>query len=281
MQKELQRFLDWKAPHAPRAAVVYKTFLTPFVRKVQKEPHQVTVSDIVEYQQRLKASGRDTYYPMVVIKNFFRWMLAERYKIIDPWLIRLPKKKLKRREGVTELEFKKMEAITSKTYQGVRSKLMLHFLWHCGVRVSELTELKISDMDLEKRKAVIKNKKNSTFRSILWPEETQKVLIQYLGVTLATSSKDNLFSSKKKQLTVRQVQRIVGDLANEAGIQRQITPHLFRHGWTIYRRDRGAQITFLQKGLGHTTPLSTMVYDSYSDPAYEREAQKYLSTQDA
>lgn len=277
MKKEIEDYLNWKASYAQRAAVVYGHALRDFSTALKnKDVRKVSISDIVRYQQNLKTNGRDIYYPTVVIKNFFRWMLVNRYKVIDPWLIKPPKKQNRRRSNVTEEEFRKMDVLFGETYFQTRNRLILHLLWHTGMRVSEVVALKIGDLVFQQRKAIIKNKKNSYHRTILWPEETHKLFVRYMGIKLSENSSEFVFPFKNRALNQRQIQRLCKWAGKKAKIHRSVTPHQFRHGWAHYRMDRGAPVTFVQKGLGHTNPISTLVYEQYADRGFEKKARRYF-----
>ena len=78
------------------------------------------------------------------------------------------------------------------------------------------------------------------------------------------------------RITTRTVQRIIKSLALEAKIKKKISPHSFRHGWACHRRDMGAPLSFIQKGLGHQNPASTFVYEQYADPEFEKHAKSYF-----
>lgn len=278
MKKEISNYLDWKASYAPRASIIYEGILNAFITHTGKEVPELHITDVVKYQQRLKSRGRDIYFPTVVIKNFFKWMVANKMQVIDPWLIKPPKKLNRRRTSVTDEEFRRMIATLGDTYYGVRDKLIVHLLWHTGMRVSEVCGLKLGDLVFEQRKAIIKNKKNANHRMVIWAEETQRLLIRYLGVKITENSSEYLFMGKRKPLNTRQIQRICKRIGKKAKIKRNVTPHQFRHGWAHYRMERGAPITFIQKGLGHTNPASTLIYEQYSDRGFEKKARRYFNT---
>ena len=83
--------------------------------------------------------------------------------------------------------------------------------------------------------------------------------------------------SWSSRLTKRSVERIVKHYSKKAGIVEKITPHSFRHGWAHMRRDQNAPLSFIQKGLGHLNPISTFIYEQYSDLDFERNAKAYFS----
>jgi len=79
------------------------------------------------------------------------------------------------------------------------------------------------------------------------------------------------------RLSTRSVERIIKYYSNKAGIIEKVTPHSFRHGWACMRRDQNAPLSFIQRGLGHLNPVSTFIYEQYSDLDFERSAKAYFS----
>lgn len=84
-------------------------------------------------------------------------------------------------------------------------------------------------------------------------------------------------SSWNMRLSTRSVERIIKYYSNKAGIIEKVTPHSFRHGWACMRRDQNAPLSFIQRGLGHLNPVSTFIYEQYSDLDFERSAKAYFS----
>ena len=78
------------------------------------------------------------------------------------------------------------------------------------------------------------------------------------------------------RLTTRTVQRVIKLSVQKAGLKERITPHSFRHGWAHKRRDQNAPLAFIQKGLGHISPISTFIYEQYNDMDFLQNANKYL-----
>jgi integrase/recombinase XerD len=164
---------------------------------------------------------------------------------------------------------------------------MVRMLWDTGVRVSELCDMDVSQIDEEKHSAIIQTKKTSKKRIIVWSEATHKLLLKYLTIRLelhkynqATAlfigwKKDNGWTSR---LTSRSVERRIKWYVDRAGIKEKITPHSFRHGWAHQRRDQNAPLAFIQRGLGHSNPASTFVYEQYNDVEFERNANTYLKS---
>lgn len=289
MHQLIKVYLEWKGTYAPRASVMYKIWLDRFVEVCGDKPLELyEVSDFVKYYNWL--DGRYSSYSVqlatVVIKNFLQFCQTQNHKCISPKLIRLPRATAKSHRAVTPDEFDKIiSVIPSKEFTSLRDLVIVRMLWDTGVRVSELCDLDLSQINENKRSAVIQTKKTGKRRIIVWSEETHTLLIKYMTMRL------QLYKSKissavfvgwtkneewSARLSSRSIQRSIKYYVDRAGIKEKITPHSFRHGWAHMRRDQNAPLAFIQRGLGHISPISTFIYEQYNDKEFERNANSYL-----
>lgn len=290
MEKKISEYLDWKGIHSPKASIAYKIWLKRLVEVCGDKPiEEYTITDIVHYQNWLKTrfSPYSLQYATVVIKNFFQFYRDQNYHCLSPSLIRRKKGKAKSHRAIREEEFEKIISIIPENeFQFLRDLIIVRMLWDTGVRVSELCELDVSQIDASNPCAVIATKKTTNMRTIVWSEETHRLLLKYMPIRIELYKHNKaspLFvgqgytRSWNSRLTTRSVERIVKHYANKAGIIERITPHSFRHGWAHKRRDQNAPLSFIQRGLGHMNPISTFIYEQYSDVDFERSAKTYFS----
>ena len=276
MQEKIEEYLDWKGIHSPKASISYKSWLMLFIRICGDKPlEQYRITDIVSYQKWLKAhySSYSLEYATVIIKNFFQFFRDQNYACLPPSLIKRKKGRAKSHRAIREEEFEKMvNIIPEDDFWGLRDNLIVRMLWDTGVSVSELTDLNVSQIDINNMSAVIATKKTANMRIIVWSKATHEVLIKYLTKRQELSDNNNalaLFvgkinnSSINPRLTTRSVERLIKFYSNKAGIVERITPHSFRHGWAHKRRDLNAPLSFIQRGLGHLNPISTFIYEQY------------------
>lgn len=289
MQEKIEEYLDWKGIHSPKASISYKSWLMLFLKICGDKPiEQYRISDIVLYQKWLKAhySSYSLEYATVIIKNFFKFYKDQNFACLPPSLIKRKKGYAKSHIAIKEEEFEKIISIIPENeFWGLRDSVIVRMLWDTGVRVSELTDLNVSQIDVYKLSAVICTKKTANKRIIVWSRTTNDILLKYL--TKRSELPENNFasalfvgkinnSSVNPRLTTRSVERLIKYYSNKAGILERITPHSFRHGWAHKRRDLNAPLSFIQRGLGHLNPISTFVYEQYSDVDFERNAKNYL-----
>ncbi len=261
-----------------------------FVKICGDKPiEEYRITDVVNYQMWLKShySSYSLEYATVIIKNFFQFFRDQNYACLPPSLIKRKKGRAKSHRAITESEFEKIiSVIPNDEFWHLRDLLIVRLLWDTGVRVSELTDLNVSQIDVNNFSAVISTKKTSNMRIILWSEKTHEILIRYLKMraelnNICNSSALFIWHKNSKtyfnpRLTTRSVERIVKFYTHKAGIIEKITPHSFRHGWAHLRRDQNAPLSFIQKGLGHMNPISTFIYEQYSDMDFERSAKTYF-----
>ncbi len=290
MNEKIRDYLDWKGIHSPKASISYKSWLLLFVKICGDKPiEEYRITDIVNYQLWLKShySSYSLEYATVIIKNFFQFFRDQNYACLPPSLIKRKKGRAKSHRAIKEEEFDKIISIIPENdFWSLRDLLIIRMLWDTGVRVSELTDLNVSQIDINNLSAVISTKKTANMRIILWSEKTHEILIRYLTMRSELNSICNspaLFiwqkNSKKyfnPRLSTRSVERIVKFYSIKASIVEKVSPHSFRHGWAHLRRDQNAPLSFIQKGLGHMNPISTFIYEQYSDMDFERSAKTYF-----
>lgn len=289
MEHLIKQYLEWKGTYAHRASINYKIWLHRFIEVCgNKSLEQYTVSDIVKYRNWLEHhyGSYSVQFAVVVIKNFFQFCLTQGHKCLQPSLIRHPRIHAKSHRAITQNEYLKIISKTSTIdFASLRNTLIIRLLWDTGVRVSELANLDVTQIDEQKSSAVISTKKTGHKRIILWSLETHTLLLKYLSIRMGLPSHNrsnalfvgwSLGSGWSIRLTSRSMQRIIKESVHHAGIKEKITPHSFRHGWAHKRRNQNAPLAFIQKGLGHLNPMSTFIYQQYNDQDFENSARKYL-----
>ena len=290
MKEKIKKYLEWKGTYAPRASIAYKIWLDRFVEICGSKPlEKYELSDFIKYKNwvELHHSSYCIQYATVVIKNFLKFYRDQDYKCLSPSFIKIPIVRGKSHRAITEDEFNKIiTSIPSKEFRSLRDIVMIRLLWDTGVRVSELCELNTSQINENGHSCVIYTKKSKNQRIIVWSEDTHRYLINYLSMRLKIDTaihSDALFLSVgnenhwSQRITRRSIERIIKGYALRANIKEKITPHSFRHGWAHKRRDQNAPLAFIQRGLGHVSPISTFIYEQYTDNEFVQNADRYLA----
>ncbi len=163
--------------------------------------------------------------------------------------------------------------------EGHRNKAMLEMLYSCGLRVSELITLKISDLFFDERFIRVKGK-GSKQRLIPVGDYAVNAVTLYLEqrrtLPVARGSEDYLFLNRRgKPLTRQMVFKIVTDQAAAAGIGKTISPHTFRHSFATHLVENGADLRVVQQMLGHESILTTEIYTHIDTAKWQESILKY------
>jgi integrase/recombinase XerD len=192
-------------------------------------------------------------------------------------LIEFPKIGRKLPDVLTVSEIDQLEAaIDLSKPEGHRNKAMIETMYSCGLRVSELVNLKISNLYLNEGFVRVVGKGNKE-RLVPIGSKSTKELLFYMGhhrthVPVQKGYEDIVFlNSRGKGLSRVMVFIIIKNLAEAIGIEKQISPHTFRHSFATHLIEGGADLRAVQEMLGHESILTTEIY-THIDREFLREA---------
>ena len=148
----------------------------------------------------------------------------------------------------------------------MRQVLILHLLYDTGIRVREVVRLRPSDFDKHHQSLIIRNSKGNKTRVVFYGNQLRLTLNKYCKVRGGVPQNTLLESYKEagKPLTMRGVQYIVGQIVKRSGIKKKISPHTFRHTFSVHYLNGGGSIFHLQKLLGHEYITTTLNYLKYA-----------------
>lgn len=201
------------------------------------------------------------------LKSFFNYLVFEDYRADNPLdLIESPKIGRKLPDTLSEKEINQLiEAIDLSTPEGERNRAILETLYGCGLRVSELTTLKLSDLFFEEDFIKVTGKGNKQ-RFVPISAINKKYINIYrneirVHLNIQKGYEDTLFLNRRgKQLTRAMIFTIVKKLAEKIGLQKNISPHTFRHSFATHLLENGADLRAIQQMLGHESITTTEVY---------------------
>ena len=201
------------------------------------------------------------------LRSFFDYLIFENYRSSNP-LERIEAPKIGRKLPDT-LSVKDIDRIVAvidlSKPQGERNRAIIETLYSCGLRVSELTALKISDLFFEEGFIKVTGKGDKQ-RFVPIGPLTQKYINLYkeqvrTQITIEPAFKDTLFLNRRgKQLTRAMIFTIVKTLALKAEIPKKISPHTFRHSFATHLLENGADLRAIQLMLGHESITTTEIY---------------------
>ena len=201
------------------------------------------------------------------LKSFFNYLIFEGYRQDHPLvLIETPRtgRKLPDTLSVAEID-QLVAAIDLSSNEGERNRAMLETLYGCGLRVSELVSLKISDLFFDEGFVKITGK-GSKQRFVPIGLSTQKFISFYkeevrVNLPIQKGHEDTLFLNRRgRQLTRAMIFTIIKDLAVHIQLSKTISPHTFRHSFATHLLENGADLRSIQLLLGHESITTTEIY---------------------
>lgn len=262
-----------------------------YTRDIQKltkflEEKEITVSpvkisqDTVQqfvYETAKKVNPRSQARIISGLRSFFDYLVFENYRKINPTdLIEAPKIGRKLPDTLSEHEINELiSAIDLSKSHGERNRTILETMYSCGLRVSEVITLRISDLFFEEGFIRVLGKGNKE-RFVPIHLQAQKYILFYLKdirslIDVDTAYKDTLFLNRRgKGLSRQMIFMILKDLAISINLKKKISPHTLRHSFATHLLKRGADLRAIQQMLGHESITTTEVY-VHLDNSYLKE----------
>ncbi|KIO46747.1 MULTISPECIES: site-specific tyrosine recombinase XerD [Porphyromonadaceae] len=236
----------------------------------QLQPEEITYAILNNHLSRLKDSGitaRSQARSISSIKSFFKFMVYDEVITVNPAAsLDTPKigKALPSVLSVEEIEAM-IDAVNLKKPEGQRNKAIIETLYSCGLRVSELVNLKLSNINFRVGYIKIEGKGNKERLVPLNNKAKDEIRIytktHRAAIPKAKGYEDVLFLNKKgKALSRVMVFNIIKELALKAGINKTVSPHTLRHSFASHLVNGGADIRAVQDMLGHESILTTEIY---------------------
>jgi len=279
--KKYNAFLKLEKSLSPNSVSAYLSDLQKLTDYVgdSKDLISLKTSDLEDFICQLRDVGihpRSQARILSGIKSFYKFLIMEDYIQTDPTeLVDSPRLGTHLPEVLT---LKEIDAILSgidlSVKEGQRNKAMLETLYSCGLRVSELTGLKLSRCYFEEEYIMVEGKgskqrlvpiSHKAIREIQW------WMIDRNKLTVQKGSEDHVFLNRRGAgLSRSMVFRIIKYQAALAGVQKAISPHTFRHSFATHLLEGGANLRVIQQMLGHESIQTTEIY-AHMDKTYLRE----------
>lgn len=237
--------------------------------QIQVSPIVITEETIQQfiYSVSKQVNARSQARIISGLKSFFNYLVFEDYRADNPLdLIETPKtgRKLPDTLSVDEIDAL-IHAIDLSTNEGERNRAMLETLYGCGLRVTELVNLKISDLFFEEGFIKITGKGNKQ-RFVPIGNSTQRYIQMYkesvrIHGPINKKFEDTLFLNRRgSQLTRAMIFTIIKELANKINLNKTISPHTLRHSFATHLLENGADLRSIQLMLGHESITTTEIY---------------------
>ena len=246
------------------------------VRKCNKE----VVRDYLKYLDSLKLKNSSISRNMSSLRTYFDYLVTHGYVDTNPIRgMKNPKKEKKLPNFLSYEEFLKLlEAIKSDDALSVRNKLIVEMLFATGVRVSELCNIKLDDIDYRNQSIRIIGK-GSKERVVYYGAYAKDLLEEYIGyersILLKGKKSDYLLINNKSTPLLRGgVEMIIDEIAFKASLKNKISPHVLRHTFATIMLNEGADIRIVQELLGHASLSTTGIYTHVTTDALKAEYLK-------
>lgn len=211
------------------------------------------------------------------IKSFYKYLLAEDMISNNPAeLLESPKKMRKLPDTLSYQDINKLiEAIDLSKPDGTRNKAIIEVLYSCGLRVSELTELKLSNLYLEIEFVKVIGKGNKERLVPIGGEATKALKLwtehDRIHIPIKKGEEDMVFLNRRgSRLSRVYIFMLIKQLAETAGIKKSISPHTLRHSFATHLVEGGADLRAVQEMLGHESITTTEIY-THLDREYLKE----------
>lgn len=234
------------------------------------KPKTISYEDLQEYlvqQSKQKISERTQARWISSIKSFFKFLLEEEIREDNPaTLLEGPKLGLYLPDTLSTEDIERItKSIDLSNDLGIRNLCMIEVLYGCGLRVSELIDLKISDINFKEGFIKVEGK-GKKIRHVPLAKYTSKLIKNYIENVRINNKinkkyEDILFLNSRGSAMSRVIVFIIiKELAEKAGIRKNISPHTFRHSFATHMLQNGADLRFIQEMLGHSSITTTEIY---------------------
>jgi integrase/recombinase XerD len=247
---------------------------------LEKSPREIDLHDLENFLQWINQLGMTPSSQARIIsglKSFYRYCIQEEISKKDPTvLLEAPKlaKHLPDTLSVDEIE-KIINSIDLSTPEGTRNKAIIETLYSCGLRVSELVNLKLSCLYFDAGYVRIIGKGNKE-RLVPVGSSAIKNIKLYLEnirnhIWVAPGNEDIVFLNRRgRKLSRVMIFMIIKELAKKASVTKNISPHTFRHSFATHLVEGGADLRAVQEMLGHESITTTEIY-THLDREYLRD----------
>ncbi len=218
--------------------------------------------------QEQQISKRSIARKLATLKSFFRFLLKEKIVPANPVsAIKMPRLEKKLPEYLTLDEIEQLLQLPDfKTFEGIRDLAILELFYGTGLRLSELIELKVEQVDFQENLIRVIGKGNKE-RIVPFGGSAKLILEKYLLLRpqFAENSVDNLFVLKSgKKMYPMAIQRIVKKYLTQISNLQQKSPHVLRHTFATHMLNQGADIRVVKDLLGHENLSTTQIYTHLS-----------------
>ena len=250
-----------------------------------KNPAELILPDLQKFVQWVAQLGMTaTSQARIIsgIRTFYKYCLLEDISAVDPTtLLEAPKLKRALPDFLSFEEIENiLEQIDVSTPEGTRNKAILETMYSCGLRVSEVVNLKLSQLYLDVGFVRVLGKGNKERLVPIGGSAIKFINIYRSNIRvhqpIQPGEEDILFLNRRgKRLTRVMIFLIIKDLVKKAGIKKNISPHTFRHSFATHLVEGGADLRAVQEMLGHESITTTEIYTHLDREFLRKTLEKF------
>lgn len=266
--KKYLEYIGYIKKFSPNTIKAYRQDIEQFIdyfREKQQTPGRDGIREFISVVF-LKTKNKATIQRKIyAIKSFYSYLLQQGVMEKNPFdVISSPKTDKKLPQVLTEREMNRfLDDLPEHNFLALRNKAAFEFLYATGLRISELTNLKHVDIDLNEGLVRVLGKGNKE-RIVPFHDKAKEILLKYLSAVKKKfkTEKEYIFlNSKGNKITDRSVERILQSTFRDIMLSnRNVYPHLFRHTFATHLLQRGANLRVIQELLGHSNLSTTEKY---------------------
>jgi len=287
MDNYLEKYFDYLkyekrySEHTIKAYITNIHMLKDFIGNNYniKDINYSKIREFLNYLYEKKYNNKSVCRIISSLRSFFKYLCSQNIIDNNPMtLVTNPKvdKKLPK-----FLYYEALETLLNtpdlNTDEGIKEKLIMELLYSTGIRVSELVNIKINDIDFTNKKIRVIGKGDKE-RIVLFGEKCSNIINKYQNV-YKKQNKNNLeyliISKTGKKINEREIRNIINKVTEKSGIKVKISPHTFRHTFATHLLEGGADLRSVQELLGHENLSTTQIYTHITN---DRLRNVYLHT---
>lgn len=269
---EFLNYLKHERNYSDKTILNYKMDLENFYNYInKKKTKKIDFDFLQEYIENLsqkKYSTKSIQRHISSLKSYFKFLYNKNYINVNPAeLLCLPKNEIKLPNYLTIIDLEKIYELDLS----LRDKLIVELLYSTGIRLSELVNIKISDINFYDKTIKVLGKGNKE-RYVLFGSVCSKLLKEYIN----NENRVYLLLNKNgNKLSERGVEYIIEKIFKSVNVHAKLTPHTLRHTFATHMLDNGCDLVTVQKLLGHSDLSTTSIYTHISN---EHLRTTYLQT---
>lgn len=292
--KQYRFYLKIERGMSDNTVVGYEQDVNKLITYLDENSIDASPADIGEetlqhfiYDSSKKTNPRSQARLLSGLRNFFDYLIFDGKRKDNPTdLIESPKIGRKLPDFLSTAEIDAiLSVIELSTPEGERNKVMLETLYSCGLRVTELITLQISDLFFNEGFVRVIGKGDKQ-RYVPINEQNIRLIQLYLrhirtAIPVQKGYEDTVFLNRRgKQITRNMVFMVIKGLAQKAGIRKSISPHTFRHSFATHLLENGADLRAIQQMLGHESITTTEIYMHLDRKFLKDVVEKYHPRKD-